>query len=57
MFLHGDSEYALRTFALHASMLMACDWRIQMRKRTEQQESSVAAEEPPALPNALPIGA
>ncbi len=57
VFLHGDSEYALRTFALHASMLMACDWRIQVRKRAEQQESSVPAEEPPALPDALPVGA
>jgi O-Antigen ligase len=57
VFLHGDSEYALRTFALHASMLMACDWRIQVRKRAEQQESSVTTEEPPALPDALPVGA
>ena len=53
VFLHGDSEYALRTFALHASMLMACDWRIQVRKRAEQQESSVTTEEPPALPLSL----
>ncbi|MFM7214933.1 MAG: hypothetical protein ACKO3H_08660, partial [Verrucomicrobiota bacterium] len=56
VFLHGDSEYALKTFALHASMLMACDWRIQMRRRAEQS-SPVTEEEPQDLGDALPVGA
>lgn len=31
VFLHGDSEYALRTFALPAAMLLACDWHLSRR--------------------------
>lgn len=57
IFLHGDSEYALRTFALHASMLLACDWRIQLRREAEQGESAQPTVEPQALPDALPVGA
>ncbi len=59
VFLHGDSEYALKTFALHASMLMACDWRIQMRKRARQASpvTEEEPEEPQSLGDALPVGA
>ena len=31
IFLHGDSEYALRTFALPAAMMLACDWHLSQR--------------------------
>jgi hypothetical protein len=31
IFLHGDSEYAMKTFALQAGMLLVCDYHLRMR--------------------------
>jgi hypothetical protein len=31
IFLHGDSEYAMKMFALQAGMLLVCDYHLKMR--------------------------
>jgi len=33
LFLHGDSEYAMKTFSLQAGMLLACHYHIKRRER------------------------
>lgn len=43
IFLHGDSEYALRTFSLPAAMMLACDWHLSRRRRGMEDEVPVAA--------------
>jgi hypothetical protein len=38
--LHGDSEYAMKTFSLQAGLLIACQYMLRDRLREEQQEQS-----------------
>jgi hypothetical protein len=38
IFLHGDSEYAMKTFSLQAGLLITCQYMLRDRLREEQPE-------------------
>ncbi|HTI69574.1 MAG TPA: hypothetical protein VMF06_06395 [Candidatus Limnocylindria bacterium] len=65
IFLHGDSEYAMKAFCPHLGLLMACEYRLRLRDREARglgKEFPEAAVEviPPAVAEArerlLPVG-
>ncbi|HAB19887.1 MAG TPA: hypothetical protein PLX89_25865 [Verrucomicrobiota bacterium] len=49
VFLHGDAEYALRSFGLPAGILIACRWHLERRLAAQQTVASepVQAISPP----------
>jgi O-antigen ligase len=49
VFLHGDSEFAMRTFGLEAGMLLLCDHNFSLRISAAQR-AQLAAEVQPAEP-------
>jgi hypothetical protein len=55
IFLHGDAEFAMRTFGLEAGMLLLCDYNLSRRKAAwavaeQAQAREAAAKAPAALP-------
>lgn len=54
VFLHGDAEFAMRTFGLEAGMLLLCDHNLSRRNtasqqaQAEQERRLIAAAEAPA---------
>jgi hypothetical protein len=42
VFLHGDAEFAMRTFGLEAGMLLLCDHNLSLRTTAAQQAQAVA---------------
>lgn len=47
IFLHGDSEFAMRTFALQAAVLLLCDHHLRQRRLAFAKEVEAAKEETP----------
>ena len=41
--LHGDSEYAMKTFSLQAGLLIACEYMLRGRTRMEAAPETVEA--------------
>jgi len=39
LFLHGDSEYAMKTFSLQAGILLACEYHLRQRQLVPATES------------------
>jgi hypothetical protein len=39
LFLHGDSEYAMKTFSLHAGMLLTCYHLLKRRELSKEYQS------------------
>jgi hypothetical protein len=35
VFMHGDSEFAMRSFAMPAGLLVACEWHLRRRLRSQ----------------------
>lgn len=50
IFMHGDSEFAMRTFALPAAFLITCDYWLQKRSNSEIAENGQATS---ALPRVI----
>jgi O-antigen ligase len=42
VFLHGDAEFAMRTFGIEAGMLLLCDHNLSLRTTAAQQAQAVA---------------
>jgi O-antigen ligase len=38
LFLHGDSEYAMKTFSLQAGLLLTCHYHLQQRELTRENQ-------------------
>jgi hypothetical protein len=43
LFLHGDSEWALRSFSLQAAMLVACHYHLSLRLETDSPRENPAS--------------
>jgi len=55
LFVHGDAEFAMNTFGLHAGLVMACDWALRIRERKAQAAAqAMAALNPVVVPPPAP---
>ncbi len=57
VFLHGDSEFAMRTFGLQAGMLLLCDYNFGQRLKAaaEANHAKVLEEAGPVVPEELSV--
>jgi hypothetical protein len=59
VFLHGDAEYAMRSFGMPAGLLMVCNWRLSNRIQSRSAEMEGQQESQPdllSLPTPSPVG-